>query len=177
MNELVHYTIDHDDRINFFDQPFQEFGSENGVPPDQVAGYMEKPVYSFLAGSQTKEIYRVLIAKVRAGRKLTFPFRCDAPSLRRYLVMTMEPSGPSGVAFITRLVRVEDRQTVSLLDSSVVRSDELVRMCAWCKRIVVEDTYTEVEEAVQRLKLFNRPALPTVTHGICDTCYRKVTAA
>ncbi len=177
MNELIHYSVDADDRINFFDQPFREFGAENTVPDEEVASYMGKPISAFFAGSETRQIYKLLLAKVRSGRKLAFPFRCDAPSLRRFLVMTMEPSGAGGVAFITRLLRVEDRQPVALLAANVLRNDEMVRMCSWCKRIVVDDAYAEVEDAVIRLKLFSAMPMPRITHGICDTCYRHVTAA
>lgn len=170
----MHYSIDSDDRIDFFDRPFTTFATDNGVTEDEVVDYMGRPIYSFLAGAETKSIYRVVIEKARSGRTLTFPFRCDAPSLRRYLVMTVEPAAHSGVAFLTRLLKVENRLPVRLLETAALRSHELVRMCSWCKRIVVDDDYTEVDDAVSRLKLFNQDPVPGITHGICNPCRRDV---
>ncbi len=76
--------------------------------------------------------------------------------------------------FHTRTLLEEERPTPILLDADVGRSDELLRSCGWCKKFLVGDEWVEVEEAVQRLRLFQRRRLPSITHGICDGCYEKM---
>ena len=43
-------------------------------------------------------------------------------------------------------------------------------MCSWCKRVDVEGAWSDVEAAVQRLRLFELTSLPQITHGICEPC-------
>jgi hypothetical protein len=67
---------------------------------------------------------------------------------------------------------------VALLDPAVPRNpDTLLRMCAWCKKLDVEGTWLEIQDAIGRLRLFDHPAVPAITHGICDRCFELVTAA
>jgi hypothetical protein len=50
----------------------------------------------------------------------------------------------------------------------------MVRVCGWCKKVDVGGSWAEVEEAVTRLRLFDRPLLPQLTHGICEGCYDRM---
>ena len=50
-------------------------------------------------------------------------------------------------------------------------------MCGWCDRFEVDGEWVEVEEAAQRLELFDRAELPTISHGICPDCNALLLAA
>jgi hypothetical protein len=86
--------------------------------------------------------------------------------------MELEVSpGPDGhVRFQGRTVREEKRQPVPLLDSSINRDDDFLKVCSWCKRVQAEGEWLEVELAVEGLELFNRQSLPQISHGICEDC-------
>src|SRR5690606_7906888 len=77
------------------------------------------------------------------------------------------------VEFQTHVLRVEHRTPVPLLARSTDRSSDLLRLCAWCNRVNVGSVlnqWVEVEEAMERLRLFERDRLPQLTHGICEPC-------
>jgi hypothetical protein len=77
--------------------------------------------------------------------------------------------------FISLTLRVEERPPVHLLDPA--RADpgrEPVPICSWCKRVLVEEEWREVEDAVQRLGLFDTETTPPLTHGICPECAIRV---
>ncbi len=51
------------------------------------------------------------------------------------------------------------------------QGQSLLVMCSWCKAVKVgDDTWVEVEDAVDRLKLFDFRYLPQISHGVCPSC-------
>ena len=121
---------------------------------------------------ETSAIYHFLLGKVRTdGTPVEVPFRCDSPDCRRHMSMEMVPVAEGLVEIRSRLIRRESRDPVSLLDARVDRSDELVRMCGWCKKIDLgAQAWVEVEEGVRALALLDAHRAPGLTHGICPSC-------
>jgi hypothetical protein len=74
------------------------------------------------------------------------------------------------VALTTSTERLESRTPVPLLSRSVPRTDYVLTMCAWCKKLPVAGHWVEIEVAVEALKLFDVTSLPMLSHGICPTC-------
>ena len=62
------------------------------------------------------------------------------------------------------------RPPVALLDQTVARSDTIVRMCGWCKRIEVDGVWLDVEDALSRNRMLGAWPVPAVSHGACDAC-------
>ncbi len=92
--------------------------------------------------------------------------------------MTISARPEGAVEFETHALRVEDREPVPLLARSTTRSTDLLRACAWCNRINVgsgSDPWVEVEDATERLLLFERDRMPQLTHGICEACLESMT--
>ena len=81
-----------------------------------------------------------------------------------------------GVRFETRTLQSVDRPPQRLLDRYASRASDLLRICGWCKSVEVGGAWKEVEEAVDSLRLFERPRLPELTHGICYACYAGLSA-
>jgi mRNA-degrading endonuclease toxin of MazEF toxin-antitoxin module len=83
--------------------------------------------------------------------------------------MAARPAG--AVRFESTLEREEARPAQPLLDPAAPRSGELVVVCGWCKQVKLgAERWVEVEEAAVALKLFERPTIPRVSHGICERC-------
>ena len=63
------------------------------------------------------------------------------------------------------------RTPLAAFDLRVAHSDELLRMCSWCKRVpIAERQWVEVEVAVEQFALLHRPTTRVITHGICPEC-------
>jgi len=43
-------------------------------------------------------------------------------------------------------------------------------ICSWCKKILVKDDWSEIEEAACKLGLLEADVLPQLSHGICPPC-------
>jgi hypothetical protein len=92
--------------------------------------------------------------------------------------MEMMPDADAGVHFHNWLVREEERESVRLLEMTPERSDAILIICSWCKQVQLgEDTWAEVETAVQQLGLFEAMKLPQLSHGMCPDCAQTWLAA
>lgn len=156
---------------------WDEFAAENGARDLISPAPLGRPLLMFLTDATTVHLYEQLFHRVlTAKRAITFPIRCDAPALRRYLDLTISLTPRGGFLVSSVLVRSEPRAPIGLLATHVSRGDGMVAMCSWCKRVHATGRWLEVEEAVARLGLFERRQQPLVTHGICDACQRFMVA-
>lgn len=126
-----------------------------------------------------RRLQRLLLRRLRDRRgAVELPFRCDAPGLRREMNIRIA-AGPTGraVMFRTSLRSQEARQPQRLLDPEAERDEETLEMCGWCDRFRVEGEWVEVEVAAERLELFRRERMPTISHSLCDECDARLLAA
>lgn len=166
------YRIDAADRITHVNEEWLSFAVENGSPALDRKAVINRPLWDFIYGTETKHIYRVIVDRVRAaGLPLSIPFRCDSPELRLFMEMEIVPLDKKAVEFDCALLRTEPRPRMALLDPLTERSDDFLAMCSWCKRIrLAGNEWVEVEEAVKRLNMFEAASLPQLTHGMCGSC-------
>ena len=141
------YRIDTGDEITFVDDEWLRFAQENEAGELTRERVVGTSVHEFIADEETSAIYHFLLDKVRTdGAPVQVPFRCDSPDCRRHMSMGMAPLAGGQVEIRSRLNRLEPRDPVSLLDAREDRSDELVRMCGWCKKIELDaQAWGEVE--------------------------------
>lgn len=174
--EEIRYRISADGRIDSIEGPWDRFARENGAPG------LRRPVgdrlLDHVTGASVRAVLESLLDRARGvGRPLELSYRCDAPDRRRFMRLRLEPEASGALMIRSRVLREEPRPPVRLLEPDAARSDDLLRICAWCKRVEADGAWLEVEEAVERLGLFDRPALPELTHGVCDACSRDLVGA
>ena len=180
MTSLPHdrlaYRIDRSDVITAVNDAWEPFAQANDA--SHLANVLGQSVWDHVSDDTTRQVYRDLIAGVRRGRTVTFTYRCDAPGLRRFMRMTMLPEPDGAVGFDSIVERAEPRAPVPLLAPPDDRpGSDVLRMCSWCKRVHLDEAWREVEVAVERLGLFHGGPMPGLTHGMCEACYARVTAA
>lgn len=166
------YGLDAEGHIRWISDNWGAFARENGwsdaPQPEDVVG---NPVLDFICDSETRHLYEQLFKIVRKERRsVRVPYRCDSPTERRYMQLELEPGPDGGIDVTSTIVRTESRETVRLLDPEAPHSDEFLRICSMCKKIDIDGGWYEIEEAIQRLRLFEAAAVPQLTHGLCDAC-------
>lgn len=175
----VAYTLDASDAIIAVNDAWVAFAAANDGAPLLAPAILGRSLWDFIADRTTILLYRRIFERVREGiSPVRFTFRCDAPALRRLLEMSivMQPAGALQV--VVRSVRVEDRPAVLLLDPAEKRSDAVLRVCGWCKRLPDPGgRWMEIEAALPLLALFEQTALPAISHGICEECHRVMMGA
>ncbi|MDP9199476.1 MAG: hypothetical protein M3O07_09720 [Pseudomonadota bacterium] len=172
----VRYGINDRDEITYVNAAWDQFAEANegtDVAGDRIHGRI---LWDFISDKVTRQLYQQIVARVRQGSEAKFTLRCDSPSCRRHLEMTIRARETNVVEFATRSLRLEERAPVDLLTRAAPRSTDLLLACAWCNRINVgSDAWAEVEIAAQRLKLFEAGRMPQLTHGICAACFGRMT--
>lgn len=168
---LFEYTLDAADCIATVSPEWVAFACENeakDLTPDRVIG---RPLIAFISDEETRLIYNVLLNKVRmTGIGLTVKFRCDSPTLRRFMELEIQPGAEGFLRLTARLLRAESRDAIALLNVKQPRNDEILTMCSWCKGVRLGEEWVEVEEAIEQMQLFDQPRLPRLSHGICPKC-------
>jgi hypothetical protein len=173
-NQIIQYMIDAEDRITFVSDNWWFFAEENGAGvdcyPPQLMG---RSLWDFIAGEETRHLYAILMAKARAEKKvLQVPIRCDSPDRRRKIIISLKSIGDGHIEFLCRTIRVDTREPVDLLRGDVARTDRLIRICSFCKKVAVAaDEWIDTEKAIERMALFIENTLPRLSHGVCPSCH------
>ncbi len=172
------YAIDEHDHLVKVDEGYYSFAEENGWA--EAGTSLGRSLWDYVAGEEMRKLQRMLVRRVRdeAG-DVELPFRCDGPEVRRRMdIRIVARPGGRAVLFSARLRSEEEREEPQpLLDPGAPRSEEVLVMCGWCDRFEVGGEWVEVEEAARRLDLFDRPELPSLSHGICPDCSELLLAA
>lgn len=175
--DLLTYQINSADCITSVSGSWDLFAAANGggTRATNVVGHS---LWDFVVHNATRQVYRDLITRVRGGRPVTFSYRCDSPTLRRFMQMTMSPGACGSVTFDSWTLRTEPRDAPAVTISPDIRTGDLLRVCGWCKRVAVADNeWVEIEIAVDRLGLMADRSPVGVTHGMCPACFARVMKA
>jgi len=169
------YRLNSKDEFIYLNEAWSNFAIANnasGLLPARVLG---RPLWDFITDQTTSQLYREMLDQVHTGRFMKFNFRCDALERRRYMELAISALDDGNVQFESTTVREEQRPRQDLLDSFATRAADLLRICGWCKRVDVgKGKWGEIEEAVAALRLFERQALPMITHGMCEGCFKTI---
>lgn len=173
------YVVNSELKVLSINGDWEAFAQENDAAHLAADNVIGKPLDEFITDPRTLHLYRMMVQKaLEVQRPLYVPFRCDAPDLRRYMSMRIVPLSQGRCRFESTVEREEPRDAVRLLNPHAERSDDILRICSWCKRVdVAKNDWREVEEAVKTLDLFDDHPLPNLTHTICDCCLEAATDA
>jgi hypothetical protein len=177
MGDVI-YHLNARDELVFVNQAWSEFAEANGADAMQPTLVLRRSLWDFISDPTTRHIYRALFERIRGQEEtIRLSFRCDSPAERRLLDLEMTPLEQGGIQCQVHQVETSSRKPMWLLDPSRPRSEELIRVCSWCKRVgLADEVWLEVEDAVTGLGLFVDQLPPDLTHGICPDCRRVLEA-
>lgn len=172
--QAILYQIDGDDRLVCFNEEWERFARANETANLADPAVLRQSLWDFIQDRETRMIYAMMLERVREeDRVIDFSYRCDTPTQRRTLRMELRRQDGDHVLFLSDVVKVEERPAARLIDPTVARSEEYLDICSWCKRVALPTgEWVEVEEATDRLALFERDLLPQLSHGMCPDCLR-----
>lgn len=172
---IVSYVLDAETRLIAVGGAWDRFAIDNGAPellPPQPLG---RPLRSFISDRTTAHLYDEIFAKAKkTGAPITFPIRCDSPTLRRRLGITVRHDGARFLVSSV-LLSAEPRTAmpVGVGRRSPAAGDALVA-CSWCKRVSADGAWVEIEEALERLKIFEAERVSDISHGMCEACVEEM---
>ena len=178
INTPVIYHIDHDDRIVACNAAWESFADTNGwhSPKPAVVG---RRLWDFVAGREVVTLWKELFTVAR-NRQVTYeiPFRCDSPDWRREMSLMVIPQEKDQIECRATTLRLLPHPVVTATDAagSQTIAEALIRICSWCKKLVINEQWTELPDGINRLRVFELSRAPALTHGVCPTCRQDMLA-
>lgn len=176
-SQIIIYQIDESDLITYVSDNWNQFAQDNNAAENTFQPcVLNKPIWNFIVDLETRHLYKILVNKVRStGTIIRVPFRCDSPGSRRFMIMTINPLSGNNIELLSHVLRIEFRDSVQILDKNSTRSNAMITMCSFCKKIAVaKNKWEEAEEAIRILHLFDSASMPQITHGLCPDCYQTI---
>jgi len=169
------YRIDSQDRIVFVNENWQKFATTNDASELTKENVLNRSIWDFITDETTRHFYREVLERVRSNKPVFFNFRCDSPDHKRFMKMKISCEFDE-VIFETETLNLEKRDSQRILNRNEKRSNNLVVICGWCKKINISKMlWQEVEHAIETLGIFETEKLPQLSHGMCNHCYTDFT--
>jgi len=174
-NETVEYRIDANDVITDVGRAWTMFARRNGgesLIPETVLG---RSLWRFVRGDETVRLYGAICEHVRHGNQpATFPFRCDSPTMNRYMEMTISPAGNGSLLFSSHLTLEERCRQRSAFVCGSRSAQVLLLRCSMCNRIQVRDRWLDPTLAISTGGLFTQSPPFQVAYSICPDCDSRI---
>lgn len=172
LDQVYQYRVDSKDRITWVSPRWLAFAQENGAPELTEQRVVGRSLWEYVDGDATRAVYEKLHRQVRQqGEPVVVPFRCDSPSLRREMQLTIRSEHEGLLLYESAIVMSAPCSPVNVLDLSLPRSLSFLTMCSCCKRVLIEpDGWLEISDASVRLKVLDTPRPPQLAYDVCPAC-------
>ncbi len=169
---IYRYRLDEADVIVYVNHWWLAFAQENNATELDESSVVGHVLWEFIVDEPTRTLYKEIHKHVRSsGHPITVPFRCDSPTLQRYMQLTINNDGEGQLLCESRLIRAVPQRHIALLDSAQERSDSFLTMCSCCKRSLIEPSgWLEIENIALKLRLYEKQAVPGVRYTVCPSC-------
>lgn len=173
-NERYTYRIDPTDIITYVSKQWLRFAKENEASELTADHVLGQSIWHFIVGADVQRIYQELFWHLRAKRtELIVPFRCDSPTLVRYMELTIRSPGSGAIEFEGRLLRYEVRAPLAMLSRCARRRTDSIQICSICRRFLFQKEWTEAGALIVRRRLFNAESIPRLEEIVCPDCRNK----
>ncbi len=164
------YWIDEKDVICQVSGPWDDFALENNGSEACANFVVGKPIWNFIVGDTARMWMNAIIGLSRIKREsVERQYRCDSPSLKRYMMMRLQSED-------SNIVRVEHELLFTeLMDppmnfkyTGIPLSTGILR-CSVCNKIQVKEGWYEPDEAVHKFNLVTDDFL-SISYAVCEKC-------
>ena len=139
------YQLDPHDVVVSVSDDWLAFARENGAGELNVDSVIGKSLWIFIPDEPTRTFYQGIFGTVRATDKpVVVPFRCDSPTLRRFMGLEVRHRPGCGIDLKSILDRVEPCERRVLLDVNALESSDCLTMCSCCKNVLIEPVEFQV---------------------------------
>lgn len=172
MTIVTTYHLDEEDRLVAVGGAWDTFAQENDGLCTDAHDVVGRSLWDFVKGDPTRMWVDVLLRQARSKREaLERPYRCDSPTLRRFMTMCIVPE-PNGLLRVEHhLLRIEQRPVPVYIYHHTGQSPEIISLrCSFCGRIKVGPTVWE-----EPLPSPGEPVCTlTVAYTVCGECKQAI---
>lgn len=172
VQHVYRYRLDSADVIEFVDRWWLAFARENNADDLNETAVVGRKLWDFISDQPTQELYREIHERVRTlGNPIAVPFRCDSPTLQRYMQLTISRQDEGRLMYESKLIQTKVQHRLSALDPNQERSEAVLTMCSFCKRTLMEPSgWLELENISLKLRMYEQQKVPAFLYTVCPDC-------
>jgi hypothetical protein len=166
--DFIEYVLDIDNNIIAIQGSWDAFAYDNNATEISATQVIGKPLLRYVSGNVTRQFWTDVFLKARnAFSPVSLDYRCDSPSLRRFmnLSVTVDNEVEGRLRLRSTCLRIEERDTPVIIERARERSRETSTRCSVCNKILCRDQWTEADD----LNSSNSKVLQVV-YGVCSNC-------
>ncbi len=165
----VVYRVDAADRIVSVNDAWRSFATANDGAG--LADPLGQSLWQHIGDQGSRDLYSLLFTSVRvSGRSLSYPYRCDSPTLRRLMDMSIEPGDEGSLVFSSRIVSTEPMPHAVMFGQSLPYSLGRVDVCGNCRKVRDRNGWTDIMELFNRGQITAQRNSFTTMYRICPAC-------
>lgn len=171
--EIVSYWLNSDNRIVRVSKLWNQFALANEGSKELLSPEIQGcSVFEFISGDQTRMYLETLLQHARfLNNAIGRPYRCDSPTLKRYMFMSIRPATKSLVQLDHVLLKTEPQHQQILYRQAPTPESGVVPRCSVCTRLLIKGNWLFPDDAAILGLLSQEKPLP-VTYRICPSCKR-----
>ena len=169
-NPSVVYRVDATDRIVAVNDEWRAFAEANDSAG--LADPLGESLWQHIGDQGSRDLYTLLLTSIRvSGRSVTYPYRCDSPTLRRLMEMSVFPVDDGALDFSSRVVSTEPLPHAVMFGQSLPYSIGRVDVCGNCRKVRDRDRWSDVIDLFRRGRITARRNTFTAMYRICPDCH------
>lgn len=174
-SEVVTYDLDAHDVIVGVGGPWDLDASAGQGGTGLTSRMLGVPVWDFIRGDATRELYRSIFGLVRrAHRPVDLDCRCDSAELQRDMTIRVSPGPGEGLHVEFRISRELPRDESSRRADRAATAAAVLPRCSWCCKVGYEGDWLELDEVAERSISLPRWDHADWTHTVCPRCRESV---
>lgn len=171
---------------------WQAFQGENAPHGPAVckgtgASVLNRPVTQFIIGDTVRTTFEDLFNGVLTGTRpaIRIDYRCDAPSERREMRLSVRPIATGGdvrhLLYQSVTLSARPRPAIALFGAPVSekQSDDILTLCAICARVAWPVGAPSGErDWIEPAEYYRRDGgdVALISHGFCEPCFERLQA-
>lgn len=170
------HQVDSHDTIYEVNSDWLYFAQKNNYDCTFENTVLGHSLWEFIQNDHVIRLYKEIMRFVRSQEQsVTFNYRCDSEDTCRMMRMWVTPLPNRGhIEFRSVIENQFKHDRLRILNPSNHRSHEFIRMCSYCKSVKQNGEWIPLHVAMRQMDLMERDDYPSVSHGICPTCYKDV---
>ena len=165
------YVLDGKDVIVDVNDAWNNFAKDNDAPELVSEHVVGSSLVDYVTGDITKMFVQTVLQNVRTiGDPIHRPYRCDSPSLKRYMEMSIEPDGRH-LQLTHRVLKMENTAcTVHFNTPPTPDTPQTTSRCSSCGRVEAQKAvWVEADDLCTPDHGANDVTV-TVQYTICPVC-------
>lgn len=146
---------------------------------------LDRPVTQFFAGDAVRSTFAELFDSVLRGARpvVRIDYRCDAPTQRRDMRLTVSPIPTDGevrhLLYQSVMLSVQQRPAIPLFGAPPALEDEedILTLCAICARVAWPvGAPSGSREWIEPAEYYRRDGaeVTLISHGFCEDCFSRL---